>query len=120
MARKRASSDVGTELAALRKQLEALAASIETTAKTEGTEAFASINDRARDFLGRAANLVDELTRDARDNVGERAHQLFDRARGATEDSAERLEDAIRDRPLAAMAVALFAGCALAMLLRRR
>ena len=80
---------LGTESAALREELERLAATIEQAAKSEGAEAIKAAAHAAR----RLADQVDH---------------------GHAE-----LERAIRQKPLAAVALAAAAGFLLALLVRR-
>jgi ElaB/YqjD/DUF883 family membrane-anchored ribosome-binding protein len=118
--RSHASDDFAAEVAALKKQLAQLATSIEATAKAEGGEAVRAIGDRARDFLAQATSFVDGVGRDVRDVAGETAHAAALRVRNTAEQGTERLEDAIRDRPLTAMAIAMGVGCLLSLMLHRR
>jgi len=80
---------LGTEGAALREELERLAATIEQAAKSEGAEAMKAAADTARRLAGR----VDQ---------------------GQAE-----LERLIRQKPLAAVGLAAAAGFLLALLVRR-
>jgi len=97
---------LGTESAALREELEQLAAAIERAAKSEGAEAIKAAGEAAREILARATTMVDALTGKA------------DMAK-AMADGRAQLEGAIRDKPLAAVAIAAFAGFVLAALVRR-
>ncbi|MGE0420826.1 MAG: hypothetical protein AB7O88_01100 [Reyranellaceae bacterium] len=121
MARNAAMSmtDFSREVAAMKKQIANLAASIEDTAK-EGGSAASSITDSGRRLLSQATTLVDDLAHRARDAASETAHVAYDRARTAAHDTEELLEETIRERPLTSVAVALGAGALLALLLRRR
>jgi ElaB/YqjD/DUF883 family membrane-anchored ribosome-binding protein len=97
---------LGTESAALREELEQLAAAIERAAKSEGAEAMKAAGEAAREILARATAMVDGLTGKA------------DMAK-AMADGRAQLESAIRDKPLAAIAIAALAGFVLAALVRR-
>ena len=79
-----------------------------------------AIGDRARDFLAQATSLVEGFSRDVRDVAGESAHAAALRVRNTAEHGAERLEDAIRERPLTSIAIAVGVGCLLSLLLHRR
>src|SRR5216684_8437448 len=52
---------LGTEAAALREELERLAAAIERAAKSEGAEAMKAAGEAAREILARATAMVDEI-----------------------------------------------------------
>ena len=97
---------LGIESAALREELEQLAAAIERAAKSEGAEAMKAAGEAAREILARATTIVDGLTGKA------------DMAK-AMADGRAQLESAIRDKPLAAVAIAALAGFVLAALVRR-
>jgi ElaB/YqjD/DUF883 family membrane-anchored ribosome-binding protein len=97
---------LGTESAALREELEQLAAAIERAAKSEGAEAMKAAGEAAREILARATTMIDGLTGKA------------DMAK-AMADGRAQLESAIRDKPLAAIAIAALAGFVLAALVRR-
>src|SRR6266851_3964422 len=97
---------LGSESAALREELEQLAAAIERAAKSEGAEAMKAAGEAAREILARATTMVDGLIGKA------------DMAK-AMADGRAQLEGAIRDKPLAAVAIAAFAGFVLAALVRR-
>jgi ElaB/YqjD/DUF883 family membrane-anchored ribosome-binding protein len=97
---------LGTESAALREELERLAAAIERAAKSEGAEAMKAAGETAREILARATTMVDELA------------GRTDAAKAIAEGRVQ-LEAAIRDRPLAAIAIAALAGFVLAALVRR-
>ena len=97
---------LGTESAALREELEQLAAAIERAAKSEGAEAMKAAGEAAREILARATAMVDGLTGKA------------DMAKAMAEGRVQ-LEAAIRDKPLAAVAIAALAGFVLAALVRR-
>ena len=94
--------DLGTESAALREELERLAAAIERAAKSEGAEAMKAAGEAAREILARATTMVDEIA--GKVEAGE---------------GREKLEAAIRDKPLVAVSVAALAGFLLAALVRR-
>jgi ElaB/YqjD/DUF883 family membrane-anchored ribosome-binding protein len=94
--------DLGTESAALREELERLAAAIERAAKSEGAEAMKAAGKAAREILARATTMVDEIA--GKVEAGE---------------GREKLEAAIRDKPLVAVSVAALAGFLLAALVRR-
>lgn len=111
--------DFAAEVAALKKQLSQLAESIESSAKTEGPDAMRAIGERARDFLATATAFVEGMGRDVRQVAGQSAHAAASRARAMAGDGTQRLEAAIRERPLTAVAVALGLGCVASMLLRR-
>lgn len=114
-----ATSDFSREVAAMKKQIAHLAASIEDTVKEGGSTATA-IADNGRRLLSQASSLVDDLTHRARDTVSETAHMAYDRAKAAAHDGEEMLEEVIRERPLTSVAIALGVGALLAMMLRRR
>ena len=116
----RASDDFASEVSALKKQLAQLAASIEASAKSEGGDAVRVVGDRARDFLQQATTFVEGFSRDVRDVASDSAHAAASHIRAAAHESTERLEDAIRQRPLTSIAIALGVGCLLSMLLHRR
>ena len=116
----RASEDISSEVAALKKQLAQLAASIEASAKSEGGDAVRAVGERARDFLHQATSFVEGFGRDVRDVATDSAYAAVDHIRATAHDGAERLEDTIRQRPLTAVAVALGVGCLLSLLLHRR
>ncbi len=97
---------LGTESAALREELEQLAAAIERAAKTEGAEAMKAAGATAREILARATTMVDALA------------GKTDAAKAMAEGRVQ-LEAAIRDKPLAAVAIAAVAGFVLAALVRR-
>jgi ElaB/YqjD/DUF883 family membrane-anchored ribosome-binding protein len=94
--------NLGAESAALREELERLAASIERAAKSEGAEAMKAASEAARDILARATTMVDGIAGKAMAGEGR-----------------EKLEAAIRDKPLAAVSIAALAGFLLAALIRR-
>jgi ElaB/YqjD/DUF883 family membrane-anchored ribosome-binding protein len=121
MARNSATSmtDFSREVAAMKKQIAQLAASIEDTAKEGGVTA-SSIADNGRRLLSQATALVDDLAHRTRDTVSETAHVAYDRARAAAHNTEEALEEIIRERPLTSVAVALGVGALLALMLRRR
>lgn len=112
-------TDFSREVAAMKKQIASLAASIEDTAK-EGGATASTIADSGRRLLSQATTLVDDLAHKARDSAVDGAHAAYDRARTAAHDGEEALEAVIRERPLTSVAVALGAGALLALLLRRR
>ena len=116
----RASDDIASEVAALKKQLAQLAASIEASAKSEGGDAVRAVGERARDFLHQATAFVEGFGRDVRDVATDSAHATADHIRATAHEGTERLEDAIRQRPLTSVAVALGVGCLLSLLLHRR
>src|SRR5260370_24452500 len=95
---------LGTESAALREELEQLAAAIERAAKSEGAEAMKAAGEAAREILARATTMVDALTGKA------------DMAK-AMADGRAQLEGAIRDKPLAPVPIPPFPASALAPLL---
>ncbi len=97
---------LGAESAALREELERLAATIERAVKSEGAEAMKAAGEAAHEILARATTMVDGLTGKA------------DMAK-AMADGRAQLERAIRDKPLAAIAIAALAGFVLAALVRR-
>jgi ElaB/YqjD/DUF883 family membrane-anchored ribosome-binding protein len=94
--------DLGAESAALREELERLAASIERAAKSEGAEAMKAASEAAREILARATTMVDGIAGKAMAGEGR-----------------EKLEAAIRDKPLVAVSIAALAGFLLAALVRR-
>jgi ElaB/YqjD/DUF883 family membrane-anchored ribosome-binding protein len=98
---------LGSESAALREELERLAAAIERAAKSEGAEAMKAAGEAAREILARATTMVDELAGKA------------DAAKAMAGEGRAQLEAAIRDKPLAAVAIAALAGFVLAVLVRR-
>jgi ElaB/YqjD/DUF883 family membrane-anchored ribosome-binding protein len=98
---------LGTESAALREELERLAAAIERVAKSEGADAMKAAGETAREILDRATTMVDELAGRA------------DAAKAMASEGRAQLEGAIRDKPLAAVAIAALAGFVLAALVRR-
>jgi ElaB/YqjD/DUF883 family membrane-anchored ribosome-binding protein len=112
-------SDFSREVAAMKKQIAHLAASIEDTAKEGGVTA-SSIADNGRRLLSQATALVDDLAHKARDTVSDTAHVAYDRAKTAAHNGEEMLEETIRERPLTSIAVALGVGALLALMLRRR
>ena len=116
----RASDDIASEVAALKKQLAQLAASIEASARSEGGDAVRAIGERARDFMHQATSFVESFGRDVRDVASDSAHVAADRIRATAHEGTERLEDTIRQRPLTAVAVALGVGCLVSLLLHRR
>ena len=93
---------LGTKSAALREELERLAAAIERAAKSEGAEAMKAAGEAAREILARATTMVDGIA--GKVEAGE---------------GREKLEAAIRDKPLVAVSVAALAGFLLAALVRR-
>jgi len=93
---------LGTESAALREELERLATAIERAAKSEGAEAMKAAGEAAREILARATTMVDGIA--GKVGAGE---------------GREKLEAAIRDKPLVAVSVAALAGFLLAALVRR-
>ncbi|HJQ56602.1 MAG TPA: hypothetical protein VJ890_06830 [Vineibacter sp.] len=107
-------------MAALKKQLTHLAASIENTAKAEGGDAVRAIGDRAREFLSQATSFVDGIRHDARDLATDATRSAASAVQSGVHEGAERLEDAIRQRPLTAVAIAVGVGCLLSMMLRHR
>ncbi|MCW5749153.1 MAG: hypothetical protein KIT36_23385 [Alphaproteobacteria bacterium] len=111
--------DFAAEVAALKKQLSQLAESIESSAKTEGPDAMRAIGERARDFLATATAFVEGMGRDVGQVAGQSAYAAASRVKSVAGDGTERLEAAIRERPLTAVAVALGLGCVASMLLRR-
>jgi ElaB/YqjD/DUF883 family membrane-anchored ribosome-binding protein len=121
MARNSATSmtDFSREVAAMKKQIASLAASIEDTAREGGTTAT-TIADSGRRLLSQASSLVDDLAHRARDSVSETAHVAYDRAKSAAHNTEEMLEETIRERPLTSVAIALGVGALLALMLRRR
>jgi ElaB/YqjD/DUF883 family membrane-anchored ribosome-binding protein len=94
--------NLGTESVALREELERLAAAIERAAKSEGAEAMKAAGEAAREILARATTMVDGIAGKAMAGEGR-----------------EKLEAAIRDKPLLAVSVAALAGFLLAALVRR-
>lgn len=107
MSRTKTANDTSAETAALREQIEQLTAAIEKMAKAEGAEAVKAAGDAARDIANRAARLIDDLTGNA------------EAAGAALDEGRRQLEQAVRDKPLAALSVAALAGFVLAALLRR-
>ena len=97
---------LGTESVALREELERLAAAIERAAKSEGAEAMKAAGEAAREILARATTMIDELA------------GKTDAAKAMAEGRVQ-LEAAIRNKPLAAIAIAALAGFVLAALVRR-
>jgi ElaB/YqjD/DUF883 family membrane-anchored ribosome-binding protein len=97
---------LGAESAALREELERLAATIERAVKSEGAEAMKAAGEAAREILARATTMVDALA------------GKTDAAKAMAEGRVQ-LEAAIRDKPLAAVAIAALAGFVLAALVRR-
>ena len=97
---------LGAESAALREELERLAATIERAAKSEGAEAMKAAGEAAREILARATTMVDTLA------------GKTDAAKAMAEGRVQ-LEAAIRDKPLPAVAIAALAGFVLAALVRR-
>jgi len=120
MRRSAAADDFATEVAALKKQLAQLASSIEASAKSEGGDAVRAVGDKARDFLSQATTFVDSFSRDVRDVASDSAHAAVSHVKATARESTERLEDAIRDRPLTSIAIAVGVGCLLSLLLHRR
>jgi ElaB/YqjD/DUF883 family membrane-anchored ribosome-binding protein len=94
--------DLGAESAALREELERLAAAIERAAKSEGAEAMKAASEAAREVLARATTMVDGIA-----------------GKVVAGEGREKLEAAIRDKPLVAVSVAALAGFLLAALVRR-
>ena len=97
---------LGTELVVLREELERLAATIERAAKSEGAEAMKAAGEAAREILSRATTMVDEIA--GKTDVAK-----------AIAEGRVQLQAAIRDKPLAAVAIAALAGFVLAALVRR-
>lgn len=112
-------NDFSREVAAMKKQIASLAASIEDTAREGGTTAT-NIADSGRRLLSQATALVDDLAHRAKDRVSESAAVAYDRAKTTAHDTEEMLEETIRERPLTSVAIALGVGALLAMMLRRR
>ena len=88
-------SDFSREVAAMKKQIAHLAASIEDTAK-EGGATASSIADSGRRLLTQASSLVDDLAHKARDTVSETAHTAYDRARTVAHDGERYSSSAVR------------------------
>lgn len=98
---------LGTEPAALREQLDQLAAALEAMAKAEGAEAMKAAGEAARRLAEQATAIVDELAGKA------------NAAKAAAGQRRGQLEGVIRDRPWLAVSVAAIAGFLLASLVRR-
>jgi hypothetical protein len=96
---------LGTESAALREELERLAAAIERAAKSEGAEAMKAAGEAAREILARATTMVDGLTGKA-----DMAKAMADgRAQRGTEDGSMLLT-VVKTAALFAAAAAANAG----------
>ena len=63
---------------------------------------------------------VDSFSRDVRDVAADSASIAAGRIRDTAYESTERLEEAIRQRPLTSMAIAVGIGCLLSLLVHRR
>jgi ElaB/YqjD/DUF883 family membrane-anchored ribosome-binding protein len=85
---------------ALHEQLDQLSAALRDVAKAEGAEAIKTASDAARRIADELADKADAVTAAASKGRGQ-------------------LEQAIRDQPLAAVALAAAAGFLLAVLVRR-
>jgi ElaB/YqjD/DUF883 family membrane-anchored ribosome-binding protein len=116
----RASDEIAAEVSRLKEQLAQLTASIEASAKSGGGEAVRTVGDRAREFLKQATTFVDSFSRDVRDVAADSASMAAGRIRDTAYESTERLEEAIRQRPLTSVAIAVGIGCLLSMLVHRR
>jgi ElaB/YqjD/DUF883 family membrane-anchored ribosome-binding protein len=89
--------------AALHEQLDQLSAALRDMAKAEGADAIKAASDAARRIAERASAIAEEL----------------DDVTAAAAKGRGRLEEAIRDQPLAAVALAAAAGFLVALLVRR-
>jgi ElaB/YqjD/DUF883 family membrane-anchored ribosome-binding protein len=96
----KSAKDVSRSSTALHEQLDQLTAALRDVAKAEGAEAIKATSDAAR-------RIAEELAERA-----EAAAAAAGKGRG-------QLEQAIRDQPLAAVALAAVAGFLLAVLVRR-
>ena len=97
----------GTDPAALREELEQLAAVLQNLAKAEGAEAIKAASEAARRMAERAGTLAEGIAGEA-DTVAAAA------TRGRV-----RVEHAIREQPLTSLLLAAAAGFLLGLLVRR-
>jgi ElaB/YqjD/DUF883 family membrane-anchored ribosome-binding protein len=98
---------LGTEPVALREQIDQLSAALQDLAKAEGAEAIKVAHEAARRIAERAGMLAEELAGKA------------DALSAATAKGRGKVETAIREQPLAAVALATAAGFLIALLVRR-
>jgi ElaB/YqjD/DUF883 family membrane-anchored ribosome-binding protein len=98
---------LGTEPVALCEQLDQLSAALQDLAKAEGAEAVKAAHEAARRIAQHAGVLAEELAGKA------------DALSAATAKGRGKVETAIREQPLAAVALATAAGFVLALLVRR-
>ncbi|WP_020698449.1 DUF883 family protein [Reyranella massiliensis] len=98
---------LGTEPMKLREQLEQLAAAFEEMAKAESSEAAKGARDAARRIAKHAGALAEQLANSSEE------------VEAAVAQGRRQVEEAIRVRPWAAVAMAAATGFLLAMLVRR-
>ncbi|MBL8673580.1 MAG: hypothetical protein JNL07_01730 [Rhodospirillales bacterium] len=111
--------DFSREVAAMKKQLAQLAATIEATAK-EGGDKASNIVDRGRELLAYATSVVDDVAHSARDAVSDTAVAAYERSKDTAYAGARKLEDSVVERPLIAITVAAGLGALVALCLHRR
>ncbi|MDA0661907.1 MAG: hypothetical protein O3B08_03610 [Proteobacteria bacterium] len=99
---------MASESETLKKDVEELRAAIETLTKDVSTISQ-SMTDGLKDKAARAADNVREGARNAANEIGAKGRQ-----------SAEAVEQTVRDKPLQSLVVAFGAGLLLAQLLRKR
>ena len=100
----------------LRRRLGEIAASMEAALAAGGSDAKRAVEEKGRTFLNLATELVDSLAIDA----GEAAGRTVATARAIRDEGVAELEECVRDRPLASVAIAFGAGWLTARLTGRR
>ena len=101
------STDQTATPGALKDHIEELAAALQALARAEGDEALAAAKETVRRLAGQATRLVEDVTGSP------------DELEAAARRGLARLENAVREQPLAAVGLAAAAGVLLALLVRR-
>ena len=104
----------------LKQQLGAIVKSMEASLAAGGTDAKQVVEDKGRTFLALATELVDSLANDTAKVVGAAAARTVSTVREIKDDGIDRLEEAVRERPLTAVVLSFGAGWVVARMTARR
>ena len=104
----------------LRQRLGSIVKSLEAALADGGNDAKHVVEDKARTVLELGTELVDSLVNDAARTAGAVAARTVKTAGEIRDDGIACLEESVRERPVAAVAIAFAAGWVAARLTARR